>query len=308
MRKIGVIGLFLMLTFIGFVSAQFYGTFSASNFLNSIDDSTLILGIIFIVSFALLNFSLSKWLKGNKAISATVALAISLLIVWAVNRSGISYNLFFYDIFFFIPSGFLETILPWLFIIGALFIGFMWGWNKVLLILGVILLITSLFAYQSGVVLALAIILLVAWLFLVILSKKKDIGRYRPSKSYLYPGFSASGPSRSRPAPASSRPQTTRPSGPGFFGRQKERFDTMRQRKLAKWGAKDEKREKEWKAGEELKRQKKERKEKSKKYWAEVRRDEEIKEAIEKREQKKAQQEAERKAKKRNDDLRFTNT
>jgi len=109
-----IISLFLA----NFTSAQIYGNFSFGNLLNGVDDSTIVLGALFVIFFILINFSLSKFFKENKSVSGVLAFAISLLIVWGINRSGIGYANIFYNLFFFIPNGALETLWP-LVVLGA---------------------------------------------------------------------------------------------------------------------------------------------------------------------------------------------
>ncbi|HJZ18812.1 MAG TPA: hypothetical protein VJ208_01800 [Candidatus Nanoarchaeia archaeon] len=111
MKKRGLaLTLFLTLLLVNLVSAQFYG--GVGNLLDSIDDSTIVLLAIFLIVFALVNFSISRFTKGNKAISATIAFSFALLTIWGVNRSGLGYTNLFYNLFFFLPVGFLETLWP----------------------------------------------------------------------------------------------------------------------------------------------------------------------------------------------------
>jgi hypothetical protein len=108
------------------VSAQFYGTFSIQNLLSSIDSSTIVLGAIFIISFAMINFALEKTFKENKSVPRIISFAISLLIVWGLNSSGINYS----GAFFFLPSGLIETIWP-IALLGILvFLWFKYGFRK----------------------------------------------------------------------------------------------------------------------------------------------------------------------------------
>ena len=79
---------------INFVSAYYgsYSNFSFSDFLNEVDSETMLLGVVFILSFALLNYSLSKFFKDkngepNRVIVGVVSFAISLLITWGVNKT-----------------------------------------------------------------------------------------------------------------------------------------------------------------------------------------------------------------------------
>lgn len=59
---------------------------SFSETLSFIDPTLLTLAIVFVIAFGVLYFSVSKIFKGNKAISAVIAIALSFLIVYWVNN------------------------------------------------------------------------------------------------------------------------------------------------------------------------------------------------------------------------------
>ena len=139
--------LFLSLFLMNLASAQLYGSFSLGSLLNGVDDSTIVLGLMFVIFFVLINFSLDKFFKGNKSVSGAIAFSVSLLMIWGINRSGISYTNIFYNFFFFIPSGMLETLWP-LVIIGAIIIlsikyGFLKGIGLVFIFSGAIMIFLS---------------------------------------------------------------------------------------------------------------------------------------------------------------------
>ena len=174
MQKRGLIFAFtpiFLMTMINFVSAQFYGGFSLSDILNSIDSSTMILGIIFIVAFALLNFSLSKFFHDNKAIAGIIAFAISLGITWVVNRTGLNFEGFFYTLGF--SEGFLVTIVSLALIGGGIYFGVRYGFGVVLTLLGGFFIILSFtnFIYETGTTFIIGLIFLGIGIWL--LSKKK---------------------------------------------------------------------------------------------------------------------------------------
>jgi len=115
MQKKSLLLLFSLM-FVGLASAQFYGTASIGNLLNSVDDSTMVLGAIFLIVFVAVNFSLQKFFSGNRPVAGAIAFAVALLVIWGVNKSGFGYTNIFYGFFFFLPTGFLESIWPLLFI------------------------------------------------------------------------------------------------------------------------------------------------------------------------------------------------
>jgi len=122
MKKNLVIPFVITLSLISFVSAYgFYWGFSPSSFLDSIDSSTMILGVVFFTSLLLINFSLKRTFKDNK-IAGFGSVIFSLLIVWGVNRQGWVYNFeyLFYDLG--ISEGFLFTIFIFGIIIGGIYL------------------------------------------------------------------------------------------------------------------------------------------------------------------------------------------
>ena len=174
------ISLFLGITFVNFVSAQYYGS-SLSNLLSSIDASTMILLLVLIISFAFINFSLSKSVfRDNKAIAGIIAFSISLGIIYWINSYGISYygidiESIFYDLSYSLgfSGDFLYTIIPIILLVGTIY--FIWKFkiSKVSLVLGILLIIASFtdFIYEKGIVLIIGIILvIVGFLF----SKKSE--------------------------------------------------------------------------------------------------------------------------------------
>jgi len=171
------ISVFLSLMLVNIVSAQFYGGFSLSNMLNSVDPSTMILGTIFIISFAFLNFSLSKFFRGNAGIAGIVAFSISLLITWGINRTGFDYSSLFFNIFFFIPEDLLYTLVPFI-LLGLIILGVVKiGFGETLAILGGFLLLITIFTdlvYESGLVGTIGAVLLIlgGWLW----ARKKKPG------------------------------------------------------------------------------------------------------------------------------------
>jgi|TARA_B100001971_G_scaffold172802_1_gene165533 tryptophan-rich sensory protein len=116
MQKNSLLIFILGLMLINFVSAYYNSySFSLGDFFDSIDSSTMILGSIFLISFVLINFSLSRVFKdqygnSNKSVSGMIAFIGSLLITWGINRTGFDYEGLFYSVGF--SSDFLYMILP----------------------------------------------------------------------------------------------------------------------------------------------------------------------------------------------------
>ncbi|GEM_PF-3313472 len=128
---------FFGLFFVNLVSASYYGSFSLSSFLDSIDQSTMILGAIFLISFAFINFSASKYFKDNKPVSAVVSFVFSLLITYWVNKNGFDIEGFVYELGF--SGDFLYSLLPIILLIGAGYLIWKIGFSNFLLVAGVLI-------------------------------------------------------------------------------------------------------------------------------------------------------------------------
>jgi uncharacterized membrane protein YhdT len=115
-RILLILGIFLT----KLASAQDYSDrLTLSSLLNQIDVSTMVLSVVFIVSFALLFYSLSKMFRGEKGIAGVVSLALSFLIAYGINKSGIDLENLVYDMGMTLET--LHIIFP-IFIIGLVII------------------------------------------------------------------------------------------------------------------------------------------------------------------------------------------
>ena len=94
--------------------ASAYSSDPLRDFFDSIGPTTFTLGVVFIVSFALLYFALTKTFKKEKTTPGIIALAIALLITYGANRS----NLDLQQYFFYQQDWSITTILFVLAIIG----------------------------------------------------------------------------------------------------------------------------------------------------------------------------------------------
>ena len=152
---------------ISFVSAAYYGGgFSLSDFLNEIDEETMILGTVFIVSFAFLNLSLGKVFKDNKSVASIVGFILALLLTWGINKTGFDFEGLFYDIGF--SGGFLSVILPLILIAGFVFMVIKIKLGSSLMVVGALLLWAGLanFFYEDGATIALGVFLLILGAFI----------------------------------------------------------------------------------------------------------------------------------------------
>jgi hypothetical protein len=168
----------LSLSLISFVSAySYYGRFSVGDFLNEIEPSTLILPLLFIIFFTLINFSLSKVFKGNKAVSGVAAFSVALLLVYWINRMNIDVESFFYTLG--ISSDVLLIIIPLFLIGGAIYLRSKFGLSTTMIVFGVLFLLGSLtgIVYETGILAVLGIILLIIGLIMKKGTVKKLINK-----------------------------------------------------------------------------------------------------------------------------------
>jgi len=191
MKKRGLLlTFFLGVMLIGFASAQYgyYGTFSLSNFLDSIGPSTMILSVLFIIFFAVLhNIVFITFFRGNSGISAIVSLLVSVLAIYGINRARWDIGGLFYGLG--ISSGILSIVIPFILLIAAIYIIVKFGLSWLLLIFGIFLTSLALFTdliYERGIALLIGGVFLLIGIWLWRRNRKRafyDNGDYPPSGS-----------------------------------------------------------------------------------------------------------------------------
>jgi len=144
----------LTIILIAFISAA---TFSLSDILNTIDEETLITLFVFIVSFALIFFALSKAFKTNNTIAAIISFASSFLITYWVNKSGFDLGSWIYDIG--ISEEILYLLIPILAIAFAIFLVIRLR-KKSLFVFGGLFLLSSFFVYEKTIMIVIGVVLL----------------------------------------------------------------------------------------------------------------------------------------------------
>lgn len=154
--KKGVLFAFLLLTGISFVSAQ-----GLSELLNSIDQSTILLFAVFIISFSLLFFALNKvFKKENTTISGIISVAISLLIIYGINKSGFDVQGSLQGIG--ISAQALGIIIPLVIAAGIIFLIIKLKKKKdILLILGVLSILLSFFVYEKILLITVGVVMII---------------------------------------------------------------------------------------------------------------------------------------------------
>jgi hypothetical protein len=131
----------------------------------NIDADIMVLGLLFVIFFALINLALRKTLK-DRGTSGIVSFCVSLLAVYGISRTNWDVSGLFYSIG--ISENILYTVIPFIIIIGLIFI--FWRLRKDLgaafMIIGVILIIASFFVYEKLLLMGIGIGLFIIGLFL----------------------------------------------------------------------------------------------------------------------------------------------
>ncbi len=105
-------------------------------FLYFIDPETMILGLLFIIFLAIINFSLNKVTK-NKGISAIIAFCVSLMAIYGIQRLHWDLAGFFYNIG--LGQDALYTVVPIIILVALIIFWNKFGLGKVLLTIGLFL-------------------------------------------------------------------------------------------------------------------------------------------------------------------------
>lgn len=158
---------FLLLISFGLVSAQGLG-----DLLGHLDESTVILASIFIISFAILFFSLSKAFKDNTTIAGVISIVVSFLITWGINKTGFDIGGLFYNIG--VSEELLMTILPILILAGIILLIIKLKWGSLIVFSGLSF-VLAFFAYDKTLSITIGIIFLVIGLYFLGRKKKKRI-------------------------------------------------------------------------------------------------------------------------------------
>jgi len=178
--KKGLIGVLLIAVSVISINLISAASFSAGKVLDSFDSQTMFLMTLFIIVFAGLFFSASRVFKNKstgqpeRTIAAVVSLAISLFVIYGINKMDMDIQGMFYDIG--LSEGLLGIIIPIILIAGLIYL-LVKVKSKILLILGALFILISIadLVYEKEALLWLGIILIVLWIiFSLIFRKKKD--------------------------------------------------------------------------------------------------------------------------------------
>lgn len=144
--------------------------------LNVIDPNTMILGLLFIIFFTFIQLALGKTL-GDKRSSTIIALCISLLSVYGINRTNFDVTGALYGVG--INEEMIYIIAPILIIAGIVFMIWKLKIASTFMLLGIFLILTSFFAHETYVVLGVGIALLVLGIIFWFIKKKR--GKNNPN-------------------------------------------------------------------------------------------------------------------------------
>jgi hypothetical protein len=157
-----------------------------SELLSNIDPNTMVLGLVFIILYVLINFSLSKIFKKERASSAIISLCISLLAVYGLNRTDLNFSNIFFNLGF--SENTLYLIVPWIILGLAILASFVkdkttgkrsFRLYRLLIALGAMIFIIGLTPiYQKAIFIAAGLILILLGFFLWLRKKihlKKNI-------------------------------------------------------------------------------------------------------------------------------------
>ena len=185
MKKSLIIGLILAVSLMSFVSAyygSFYGGSVLGDLFNSMDSTTVFLGVVFVVSFALINYSLSIFFKENKSTASVISLAMALGITYWMNQTGFDFSNLFYSLG--IPEETLLTLAPLLFIGAIVAIGILKGWGVSMLATGAFLILISLFVDEGTKTLLMAVGVILAIIGIIFWAKGRKENERKERRHY----------------------------------------------------------------------------------------------------------------------------
>lgn len=141
-----------------------------------LDPEVMILGLLFIIFFALIQLFLSRSLKDRNSASV-IAFCVSLLAVYGISRTGFDISSLVYKIG--INSSAAEnifySILPFVILGGLIFIFWKVKMRVILTLSGLILMVVSRFVYEKAIVLGIGIVVLCIGLYLFYKESRRKV-------------------------------------------------------------------------------------------------------------------------------------
>ena len=129
-----------------------------NDILYSIDPNTMLLGLLFVIFFALINFLLSKTIKA-RGTSGIISFCIALLAVYGLNRTSLDINGIFAGIG--LSDTLIYSVVPILILIGLGFMIWKLKLGLTLILVGILLIVLSFtdIIYMKTLVLIIGIVL-----------------------------------------------------------------------------------------------------------------------------------------------------
>ena len=129
-----------------------------NDILYSIDPNTMLLGLLFVLFFALINFLLSKTIKA-RGTSGIISFCIALLAVYGLNRTSLDINGIFAGIG--LSDTLIYSVVPILILIGLGFMIWKLKLGLTLILVGILLIVLSFtdIIYMKTLVLIIGIVL-----------------------------------------------------------------------------------------------------------------------------------------------------
>jgi len=148
--------------------------------LYSIDPNTMILGLVFIILYVLIHFSLSKIFKQERASSTIISLCISLLTVYGINRIDFDLSRVLFN--WGVTEDILYLVVPWIILGVSIWASFVkdkvtgkinFRLYRLFLILGAILFLIGLIpgVYENVIFIVIGIILILLGIILWFIKK-----------------------------------------------------------------------------------------------------------------------------------------
>jgi len=159
---------------------------SISEFLDAFGFENMLLIAVFLMSFALINFTLQRVFKRqfkekNTAVTSVISFCIAMLITYGVNAMQLDLGSFFFDMG--IESAMLEMIVYFVLLAGIAFIFWKFGFAKILMLTGVLLVAVSLFTdwfYEKEIILGTGIAIFFVGLIIYYFKSRKKKEEIRP--------------------------------------------------------------------------------------------------------------------------------
>jgi hypothetical protein len=128
--------------------------------LYSIDPNTMLLGLLFVIFFAIINFALGRTLK-NRGTSGIISFCVALLAVYGINRTSLNINGIFSGIG--LSDKLIYSIVPIIILVGLGFMIWKLKLGRTLALVGLLFIglsFTSLI-YSKGILIVIGVVLII---------------------------------------------------------------------------------------------------------------------------------------------------